>query len=137
MQNSMKFKGDVNVAVGASLAEILTFSAGSVLAMVLGNQNPGQIVDIEVQNTGANAFTDFRIQLQDHLEGEFYDYLLAADFVSPSNSNMLFSSSDPSILAGGAKAHITFRVNSAYAFKVLAKRTSATTATVMGNARVS
>jgi hypothetical protein len=128
--NSFKFKGTVDVAVTTALTDLL-----GTTGQVLGNQNPGCIVNLEIQNTGANDFTDFSIQIQDHPDGEFYDWLTGTDFTSTSNPDMLDCSVDPRTLVAGTRSHIVFRVRSAYAFKCKAKRTSATTATALGNVR--
>lgn len=134
MNRSFKYKGD-DTAVTAALTDIAVL--GGLVGAVLGDMVGGQIINMEVQNNGANAFTDFRIRLKDHPDGEWYDYLLAADFASPNNSNMIFASVDPSTLAGGAKSHIIFRCNAAWAVNVQAKRTLAASGRVLLNCRAS
>lgn len=119
-----------STAVGAALTDLLGSSGA-----VIGNELAGGIVNLEIQNTGVNAFTDFVVRLKDHASGSFYDYLLAADFTSSTNANMLFASVAPGTLAGGATAHVIFRCHAAYAIQVQAKRTSATTAVILGNGR--
>src|SRR5258706_11020346 len=108
-----EFIAGAPVAVGAGLTSLGEFRLQSHVG--------GQIIALEIDNSGANALTDFRIQRRDHPEGELYDYLLAADLVPPGlNSNVLFVSSDPSVLAGAAKTHVEFRINAAYGFAGLA-----------------
>lgn len=120
----------ISTIVGAALTDMLG-TAGAVI----GNELPGGVINMEIQNTGANALTDFVVRLQDHPSGEFYDFLLAADFTSSTNANMLFASVAPGTLASGAKAHVIFRCHAAYAIQVQAKRTTTTNVTILANGR--
>lgn len=119
-----------STTVAAALTDLLGTS-GAVIA----NELPGDVVNLEVQNTGANAFTDFVIRLKDHASGSFYDYISGADLISTTNANVLYWSVDLRTLAGGATGHIIFRCHSAYALQIQAKRTTTTTAVVLGNVR--
>lgn len=75
------------------------------------------LVNFEVDNAAAAAVNSFIVQLQDHINGEWYNYLGGADFATNS-ANMLFSSSTgPQATAGGGKAHASIRVNGAYAMR--------------------
>jgi hypothetical protein len=126
------------MALGFSFEGTSTTVAASLTSLgefALPPHNAGGVVSLEIENTGANAFTDFRIQVRDHPSGELYDYLTAADIIDSLNVNMLFYSVDPSTLASGAKAHIKFRTNGAYSIQPQAKRTTTTTAIVRGTAQ--
>jgi hypothetical protein len=128
MALGLPFEG-ADTAVGASLTSLGEFPVTPL--------NAGGIVSLEIANTGANPFTDFRIQRRDHVNGELYDYLTAAQITDLLNTNMVFFSVDPSTLASGAKAHIVFRSNAAYSISPMAKRTLATTATARGTVQES
>lgn len=135
MNQSYKFKGS-STTVGAALTDLFSDLVGVNVNLVLGNiLGGGCIVNMEVQNGGAGDFTDFAILVQDHPDGVFYNWLVAADFISTNNPDMLYCSTDLSVLAAGTKGHIVFRTRAAYAFKAQAKRTNATTGLILGNIR--
>ena len=119
MNSGYKIEGVVT-SVTTAYTVLVTSTAGS-------QRGGGEIVNLEVVNLGATAFSNLKIQLRDHPNGEWYDYLGASDFASSSNFNMLFSTVGPDTLAGGAKGHICFRVNSADGWRVAAEVGSGTT----------
>lgn len=65
-----------------------------VLTAVVGASSPGNVVAMEIDNTQASlaATIGFKIQLQDHPNGEWYDYLADADWDANNNANVLFAS---------------------------------------------
>jgi hypothetical protein len=102
-----------------------------VYTVVLGYL-AGQIVNLEIA-TITQALNGFTIQLQDHPAGEFYDFLVDADFDSTTNSNMLHcSATGPHELPAGSKAHVHFRSNGAYAFKCRAKAAAPSASVTVG-----
>lgn len=120
-----------STTVAASLTDLLGTNGA-----VISNEIGGVVVNMEVQNTGANDFTDFVIQLKDHASGVFYNYLVAADFISTTNYNMIACSTALDVLAAGTKGHIIFRIHGAYAIQAQAKRTTTTTAVILANGRM-
>jgi hypothetical protein len=83
-------------------------------------------IRLEIDNTGAQALADFKMQLKDHPSGEWYDFLSGTDWASPGD-DMNFASTGLISCAAGAKAHAQVRIGSAYAFRFQAKAAAATT----------
>jgi hypothetical protein len=73
-------------------------------------------LNIEIENAAGADMNDLIVQLKDHPDGDWYSYLGAADYVSGSNSNMLFASGTPSPdqTADGTRTHMHIRVGAAY-----------------------
>jgi hypothetical protein len=61
----------------------------------------------EVVNGSGVPFSDFKVEAQDHDDGEWYTYATGADAVG---GNVLFvSATTPDILAAGDKSHMHLR----------------------------
>lgn len=100
------------VAVSSSYVSLLTIPTGG----------RARFLNVEVENTGdANSTTGFKVQLQDHPSGTWYDYLGGTDFDSDDNSNMLFATSTgPHELTHTTLAHMHVRINAAHAVRLQA-----------------
>lgn len=127
MMKPFPFKSSV-VEVGTEFTTLLEQQV-----VTRGNQEGFDVVNLEIENTGdTNAFSDLKIQLQDHPDGEFYDYLIASDFATAGHPNIPFVSvTAPDTLGDGETTHLIFKTHGAYAFKVLAKVASGTTTAVV------
>jgi hypothetical protein len=86
------------------------------------------VLNIEVENDGdsANALDGFKLELQDHPGGEFYDYLVSSsagsgDFGSSLSNLPFVTSTGPHEIGAGAKAHFTARVHAAHKARLKAK----------------
>ena len=95
---------------------------------ILGTNLNGWL-NLEFDNTGANALTDCTVQVKDHSSGEYYDYITGAEWAEDTN-NVLHLSASPETLADGTKAHATIALFGFYAVKVTATAGTATTLTV-------
>ena len=116
-------------------ATSVTTSFTTVLQRVLMGD---KVLSFEVASAAGSATTTgFKIQAQDNVAGEFYDYLVDTDFDSTTNSNMLFASATgPHELAASGFAHVHFAVNAIYAIRLQAKVASGTaTITIRGTER--
>ena len=85
----------------------------------------GKFLNVEISNVGAGgtnaALNHFKIQLRDHVSGDWYDYLTDADFQSLVNPNVLFCTTVlPQTLAAGAQAHVHVRINAAASVRLQA-----------------
>lgn len=90
-------------------------------------------VGLEIQNTGATAFTAFAVQVLNHPDGTYADYITAW---TAATSTLLFISANAATLAGGATAYAQILVLGAYAIRVRATVGSGTTtAIVLANVR--
>ena len=85
----------------------------------------GTFLNVEVKNVGVNpnnaSLNHFKVQLQDHVSGDWYDYLSDTDFQSLVNPNVLFCTTViPQTLAAGAQAHVQVRINAAASVRIQA-----------------
>ena len=85
----------------------------------------GTFLNVEVKNVGVNpnnaSLNHFKVQLQDHVSGDWYDYLSDTDFQSLVNPNVLFCTTViPQTLAAGAQAHVHVRINAAASVRIQA-----------------
>lgn len=84
------------------------------------------VASVELSNDGGtNPLTAFKVQGQDHPNGEFYD-------LDYSGSSTI--SGAPASLAHGAKAHLRLTVTGIYAIRFVASSTLGTTVSVRGGA---
>lgn len=119
----------VGAAVGAAAGTYY-----DILTIELFHQTAGYLINCEIANIGA-ALTDFRVQLQDHENGEFYTFMSGSDWSSTTLTNLLFSTTSPQTLADGSKGHVQFRANGARRVKFQAKAATLTVVIVRGNLR--
>ncbi|HVT79579.1 MAG TPA: hypothetical protein VHM90_02890 [Phycisphaerae bacterium] len=93
-------------------APIAATSAGVVYtdAIYVGNQ---LVMAVEIANGAAAALTGFVMQLKDHDEGEFYDFLTATEFGDGIGNNILFIKGALATLASSGKGHLHARTNGA------------------------
>jgi len=88
----------------------------------------GGILNMEIENTGAVITTGFDVQLKDHKNGAWYDFLSDADFDAAVNASMLFATgTGPHELPADTVAHIIIRPWAAYALRILAHVAAGTT----------
>lgn len=113
-----------NVAVAGVLVELATIYPSS----------SQQMVNLEIVNAGAAALSDFKVQARDHSNGEWYDFLTAADFAGePSDTMPDVSTESPASLAAGHLTHVVFRPRAAIMIRVMAQTAgAATTVSVRG-----
>ena len=91
------------------------------------------VVNLEIENSGSAALTDFLIELQDHPDGEFYDFLSGTDYATGTDDMLFCTSTVPNTLAASGKAHVIFRTWSAYAMRFQATCATTTTVKVRGS----
>lgn len=98
-----------DVTIGASAADIVT--------LILGGQIKRKLqLELSVATRNMSSFV---IQLQDHPEGEFYDYLSDADFDSTAIVSMLFATTaGPHEVTANNKAHAIVELGAPYAVKL-------------------
>jgi hypothetical protein len=102
----------------------------------IGIGPPRSVLNIEVANGAAAAVNAFTIQLKDHPNGSWYDYIGGADFGTPSGNMIFASTTTPPSTGAGAHTHAHIRVNSAYAVRFgtsLASGTGTVTVRVSAN----
>ena len=104
----------------------------------------GEVCCLEIDSAaGGVALSNFIVQLRDHPDGEYYDYLADTDFDNASIENLkvAFGATDattprPHRLATGDKSHIIFALHGANSVKFLASVASGSTdVTVRGTIR--
>jgi hypothetical protein len=106
-------------------------TGGYVTLAELDGLFAGTFLNIEVSNVGVNpnnaALNHFKVQLRDHVSGDWYDYLTDSDFQSLVNPNVLFCTTViPQTLAAGAQAHMHIRINGAASVRLQASVASGT-----------
>ena len=109
----------------AVMAANVSVTGGYVTLAEMDGLFAGTFLNIEVKNVGQapnNAtLNHFKIQLQDHVSGDWYDYLSDTDFQSLVNPNVLFCTTViPQTLAAGAQAHVHVRINAAASVRIQA-----------------
>ena len=118
------FASAPDAAVGTTDTVLVTY-AGAVFSAI----------NVEMKNTGATAINTFRVQLQDHHEGEWYNYVGGADFdaSSPGEGVLWVMHTRPDSLAPGATTHLRVDIGAAYGFRLIATVASgSTTITLRG-----
>jgi hypothetical protein len=106
-------------------------TGGYVTLVEMDGLYAGSLLNIEVSNVGISpnnaAMNHFKVQLRDHVSGDWYDYLSDSDFQSLVNPNVLFCTTViPQTLAAGAQAHMHIRINAAASVRVQASVASGT-----------
>jgi hypothetical protein len=92
------------------------------------------LANVEIENAGANALTDFKVQLKDHEFGEWYTYLGSTDWSTTTISNLRFVSTVvPNTLSASGTSHIHFRVNAAMGMRLVATCAAGTTVEARGS----
>ena len=109
----------------AVMAENVTVTGGYVTLAEIDGLFAGTFLNIEVKNVGQApnnaALNHFKVQLQDHVSGDWYDYLSDTDFQSLVSPNVLFCTTViPQTLAAGAQAHVHVRINAAASVRIQA-----------------
>jgi len=92
-------------------------------------EGQADVVNAEVESAAASAaaLSSFKMQLKDHKDGEWYDFLTDAEFEAVDKKAMLFCSpTDPDDLAAGEKSHIQVLVRAAYGARFQAKVAAST-----------
>lgn len=79
-----------------------------------------QYIGIQVTNTGANALTDFIVQIKLHPDGEFVDYITTWD-----ESQLLFLDTSPVSLTTNGSSHFILDVSGVYSIRFVATSVSA------------
>ncbi len=106
------------MSVRGAVSESITITTSYVDILTLILDGRADVLNLELENTGAAALTGFKVLLKDHADGEWYDFLSGVDFDSTDLSNMLFASATgPHELGAAAIAHAHVRVNAAYGVK--------------------
>ena len=108
-----------------SAANVAVAAGGYVTLAEMDGLFAGTFLNIEISNVGVNpnnaALNHFKIQLQDHVSGDWYDYLTDTDLQSLVNPNVLFCTTViPQTLAAGAQAHVHVRINAAASVRIQA-----------------
>lgn len=94
-----------------------------------------QLVNVEVENVGAQAFSDLRVQVKDHPGGEWYTLLSGSDFATVDEINLRDATGANTLAGSSTKAHLNLFINGAWAMRLDAKvASSTTTAKARGNA---
>lgn len=110
--------------------EILTFGgAGSVTSQLI-DVGSGQSLSFDVSPVGC-ATTACKVQLRDHSNGGWYDYLGGTDFDATDNANMLYASTlgpHETINGGTGWAHV--RIHAANAARIVVTASGAGTVTL-------
>lgn len=105
-----------------SAAVTVTTDLTTILSLTLRGR--ASVLAVEVNNTGATAFNAFQVQVQFHPDGQWFT--LKSVF-SAADALLLFYSTDPAALAGGADAGLLVKISTAYAVRVRASVGSSTT----------
>ena len=107
MRNSFETPESVTVTTAfTSLAEITGLDRQPYL-------------NVEIENPHATkAWSDFKCQIQDHPDGEWYDYVTTWAALS---ERLLVVTGAPATLAGLAFAHATLFIGAAYGIRFQAK----------------
>ena len=114
-------------------------SGGELTDLVYRDQlgGLGAVANIEIENTGDNALTDFRVLLQDHPGGEWYAFVGGTDFLAPFAVGVRWvSATPPHTLPAGQKAHLHIEGLAANGIKLQAASTAGTEVAARGNALV-
>lgn len=117
----------INATAAVADADVVVFTLSDISVF--------SIMNLEIENAGdTNALTDFKIQLTDHPDGEWYTYLGGADFSSTTISNLRFvSTAVPNTLAAAGFSHVHARLNGACGLRLLASCAAGTTVEVRGS----
>lgn len=105
-----------------------------------GSADAGRYLNIEFENVGggsANDVADFKLQLKDHPEGEWYDYLSDTDWDAVTLNAMLFATTTgPHEVTSGDVAHAHVDIHAAYGVKFVANCAQGEDTTVRLKARM-
>jgi len=110
-------------------ATTVTDSLTTVLELSNYRGYPG-LLHLEVENSGDSTLSQFRIELRDHPDGEWYTFLADGDFLATDIRNLLFSDGNLPTLAPSDKGHCHVLTNAAQAVRVRAACTSGNSTTI-------
>lgn len=109
----------------------------TIVTLNLGKVHKGYLLNFEVDNSaGTQTITDCILQLQDHANGEWYNYKGSTDWDSTTDTNILFNTTlGVQEVTAGNKAHAHVRINAAWGARFVLKAASSSPVTVRGTGR--
>jgi hypothetical protein len=91
-------------------------------------------VNLEFHNLGPDAINSCIIQIQDHPDGEFYDFIKDSDFSEPANYSLTFYSTiTPNNFTMGQKAHARIFIGSACGVQVAMRSAGTSKIQILGS----
>ena len=99
-----------DVSVGTSATTICTLTPAGLFNVV--------VAEVESDALSDASLNAFKVQLQDHANGAWYDYVTS--WSAPLPSGCSFVSGTPASLAADTKAHVHVRIDGAYGVRFVA-----------------
>ena len=139
MGNRRYFESESATTVNGSWTTLATDAGNGQALFLSGIRGTTGTLNIEVEVAGGgDALDGFAIQLKDHSQGEWYDYLVSSsagsgDFDSTLSNLPFATDTGPHEVAAGNRAHAIARVHAAHACRFRAKSSGSSDVTVRGS----
>ena len=104
-----------------------------IFALELGGGDVVCSIDVVSGTSEVGTLDDFVVQLRNHEDGDWYDYLDQQDYDNVNQPNMPFASQEgPHEVQSGNTAHLTFKANGVGSVRFQAKSVSTSVILIRG-----